>query len=231
MSGKKLDKQKDLTSTAEEYLEAILNMRMEGKTVMAALLAKRLGVSPPTVAGALRRLKRNGLISSNSRKKIGLTKKGEREALKVVRRHRLVECLLTDILDIEWSKCHEEACRLEHAISPLVERKLYQRLGRPATCPHGNPIPRDKTVPLPKGVPLETISQGKRVEVTRISEEANYIPELMGFFQDQNILPGKTFHIKEVASHIGTITLAGESGEISLGIKAASTIWVCPLKS
>jgi DtxR family Mn-dependent transcriptional regulator len=224
-----LDKQSNLTSTAEEYLEAILNMRMEGKTVMAALLAKRLSVSAPTVAGALGRLKRKGLISSNSRKKINLTKKGETEALKVVRRHRLVERLLTDILEIEWSKCHEEACRLEHAISPLVENKLYQCLGQPDTCPHGNPIPKGKTVPIPKGVPLETVSQGNRIEVTRISEEANYIPDLMGFFQERKILPGKTFYIKEVASHIGTITLSGESGEISLGVKAATTIWVRPL--
>jgi DtxR family Mn-dependent transcriptional regulator len=225
-----MDKQSNLTSTAEEYLEAILNMKMEGKTVMAALLAKRLSVSPPTVAGALGRLKRNGLISVNSSKKIILTKKGEGEALKVVRRHRLVERLLTDILEIEWSKCHEEACRIEHAISPLVENKLYQCLGQPDTCPHGNPIPKGKTIPLPRGVPLETVSQGNRVEVTRISEEANYIPDLMGFFQERKIFPGKTFYIKEVASHIGTITLAGESGEISLGIKAATTIWVRPLK-
>ena len=221
-----MDKQKNLTSRAEEYLEAILNMKMEGKTVVAVLLAKRLSVSPPTVASALRRLKRDGLITSSSPKKIDLTARGEREALKIVRRHRLVECLLTDFLDIDWSKCHEEACLLEHAISPLVERKLYERLGRPATCPHGNPIPADSTVPVPEGEPLETVPQGKQVEVTRISEEANFIPELMGFFQEKNILPGKTFHIKEVASHLGTITLAGESGEISLGFNAAATIWV-----
>ena len=224
-----MDKQSNLTSTAEEYLEAILNMRMEGKTVMAALLAKRLGVSPPTVAGALGRLKRNGFISSNSGKKINLTKKGETEALKVVRRHRLVERLLTDILEIEWSKCHEEACRLEHAISPLVENKLYQCLGQPDTCPHGNPIPKGKTIPIPKGVPLETVSQGNRVEVTRISEEANYTSELMWFLQKHTILPGKTLKVKEVASHIGTITLATESGEISIGVKAAATIWVTPV--
>jgi hypothetical protein len=80
-------------------------------------------------------------------------------------------------------------------------------------------------------VPLETVSQGNRVEVTRISEEANYIPDLMDFFQERKIFPGKTFYVKEVASHLGTITLAGESGEIPLGVKAATTIWVRPLKS
>jgi DtxR family Mn-dependent transcriptional regulator len=224
-----LDEQSRLTPRAEEYLEAILNMRIEGKTVVAARLAERLSVSPPTVAGALRRLKRDGLISTNRRKAIELTKQGQQEALTIVRRHRLVECLLTDILEVEWSECHEEACLIEHSISPLVEHKLYQRLGQPTTCPHGNPIPGDKTVPSPKGVPLDSVSQGTRIEVTRISEEANYNPELMRFLQRQNILPGKTFQVKEVASHIGTITLASESEEISLGVKAASTIWVIPL--
>ncbi len=217
-----------LTPRGEEYLEAILNMRVEGQTVVAARLAKRLTVSPPTVAGALRRLKRDGLISANSRKEIELTDKGEQEAVTIVRRHRLVERLLTDILKVEWSECHEEACLMEHAISPLVERKLYKRLGQPATCPHGNPIPSDKTLPPPRGMPLDTVSQGTRIEVTRIAEEANYTPELMRFFQKQNILPGKTFQVKEVASHIGTITLSSESGEISLGVNAAKAIWVIP---
>jgi DtxR family Mn-dependent transcriptional regulator len=218
-----------LTPRGEEYLEVILNMKMEGKTVVAARLAERLSVSPPTVAGALRRLKRDGLITINSRKEVELTGAGEEQALTIVRRHRLVERLLTDILDVEWSECHEEACLMEHAISPLVEGKLYQRLGRPTTCPHGNPIPRDKTVIAPKGVPLDSIPEGSRIEVTRISEEANYTPELMRFLQKQNILPGNTFQVKEVASHIGTITLAGESGDIPLGVKAATTIWVIPI--
>ncbi len=226
---KKLTEQSRLTPRTEEYLETILNLNVEGKTVLAVHLAKRLLVSPPTVAGALRRLKRDGLISANSRKEIELTDIGKQEALKIVRRHRLVERLLTDILEVEWSECHEEACRMEHAISPLVERKLYKRLGRPATCPHGNPIPVDKTLTLPKGVPLNTIFQGTLIEVTRISEEANYTPELMRFLQRQNILPGRTFQIKKVAPHIGTITLAGESGEISIGVKAAATIWCKPL--
>jgi DtxR family Mn-dependent transcriptional regulator len=224
-----LDEKSGLTPREEEYLEVILNMKMEGKTVVAVRLAERLSISAPTVAGALRRLKRDDLITVNSRKEIELTKAGERQALTIVRRHRLVECLLTDILDVEWSECHEEACLMEHAISPLVENKLYHRLGQPATCPHGNPIPSDKTVIAPKGVPLDSVPEGTRVEVTRISEEANYTPELMRFFQKQNILPGNTFQVKEVASHIGTITLASDSGEIPLGVKAATTIWVTPI--
>lgn len=224
-----MPEQSRLTARAEEYLEAILNMRMEGNAVLAARLAERLMVSPPTVAGALTRLKRDGLICVNTRKEIGLTAKGEREAISIVRRHRLVERLLTDVLDVKWSECHDEACRIEHAISPTVERKLYERLGKPATCPHGNPIPRDKTVRLPKGVPLDSISQGTRIKVVRIAEEATRNIEFMRFLQRHAIFPGKTFEVKEVATYVGTITLVSESKEISLGVKAAAAIWVALL--
>ncbi len=224
-----MPEQSRLTARGEEYLEAILNMRMEGNAVLAARLAERLMVSPPTVAGALSRLKRDGLIRVNTRKEIGLTAKGEREAISIVRRHRLVERLLTDVLDVEWSECHDEACRIEHAISPTVERKLYERLGKPATCPHGNPIPRDKTVRLPKGVPLDSMSQGTRVKVVRIAEEATRNIEFMRFLQRHAIFPGKTFEVKEVATYAGTITLASELKEISLGIKVAAAIWAAPL--
>ncbi|MHC4684772.1 MAG: metal-dependent transcriptional regulator [Planctomycetota bacterium] len=221
--------QSRLTARAEEYLEAILNMRMEGNTVLAARLAERLMVSPPTVAGALSRLKRDGLISLNARKEIGLTAKGEREAISIVRKHRLVERLLTDVLDVEWSECHDEACRIEHGISPTVERKLSEHLGRPATCPHGNPIPTDKTVRLPKAVPLDSVSQGTRIKVVRITEEATRNVEFMRFLQRHAILPGNIFEVKEVATYAGTITLASELEEISLGIKTAPAIWVIPL--
>ncbi len=224
-----MPEQSRLTARGEEYLEAILNMRMEGNAVLAARLAERLMVSPPTVAGALSRLKRDGLIRVNTRKEIGLTAKGEREAISIVRRHRLVERLLTDVLNVEWSECHDEACRIEHAISPTVERKLYERLGKPATCPHGNPIPRDKTVRLPKGVPLDSMSQGTRVKVVRIAEEATRNIEFMRFLQRHAIFPGKTFEVKEVATYAGTITLASELKEISLGIKVAAAIWAAPL--
>jgi DtxR family Mn-dependent transcriptional regulator len=219
-----------LTARAEEYLESILNMKVEGKTILAARLAEQLMVSPPTVASALNRLKRDGLVSFNSRKEISLTKKGELEAISIVRKHRLVERLLTDMLDVEWSECHDEACRIEHAISPMVESKLYERLGRPSTCPHGNPIPKDRTIRLPKGVPLDTVSHGTLIKIVRIAEEATRNAELMRFLQRHAILPGRTFEVKDVAIYAGTITLGSDLREVSLGVKAAGAIWVLPLK-
>ena len=224
-----MTEQNKLTARAEEYLESILNMRIEGQTIVAARLAEQLMVSPPTVAGALIRLKRDGLITVDARKEIKLTKKGEVAAISIVRRHRLVERLLTDVLDVEWSECHDEACKIEHAISPMVERKLYERLGKPATCPHGNPIPTDKTIHLPKGIPLVSAPQGTMIRVVRIAEEATRNVELMRFLQRHALLPHATFEVKEVASYAGTITLAGTSGEVSIGTKPATAIWVRPL--
>jgi DtxR family Mn-dependent transcriptional regulator len=224
-----LDRQNKLTARAEEYLEAILNMRMEGKAVLAARLAERLMVSPPTVAGALGRLKRDGLISVNARKQIGLTARGKKEAISIVRKHRLVERLLTDLLGVDWCECHEEACRIEHAISPMVEDKLSERLGHPTICPHGNPIPEETIVRLPRGIRLDSIAEGTRVEVVRIGEEATRNIEFMRFLQKYQILPGRIFTVQEVATYAGTITLASEVGVVSIGVKAAETIWVALL--
>lgn len=215
-----------LTTRAEEYLEAVLNMKIEGKKVHAVRLAERLSVSPPTVAAALKRLVKLGLIKVNSKKEIELTEHGEHEALKIVRRHRLIELLLTDILLVDWSECHKEACRLEHSVTSLVENKLSERLGNPSMCPHGNPIPQGKMITLPQGTQLSEIAKGTMVDIVRISEEATLNLELMRFFQKHGILPGKNFLVKEVILSAGTITLEGKNSEVSIGTKAASAIWV-----
>src|SRR3989304_6931020 len=121
-----MKKVKCATATIEEYLEAILNMINESKTVVGARLAESLQVSPPTITAALQRMKRDGLIATNERKEVSLTAKGFNLAISIVRRHRLAERLLTDILKIPWSESHQEACLLEHGISDKVMEKLYQ---------------------------------------------------------------------------------------------------------
>jgi len=215
-----------LTTRAEEYLEAVLNMKIEGRKVHAVRLAERLSVSPPTVAGALKRLVKLNLIKVNSKKEIELTENGELEALKIVRRHRLIELLLTDILLVDWAECHKEACRLEHSVTSLVEEKLSERLGNPLMCPHGNPIPQGKMITLPQGTQLSEIVKGTTVDIVRISEEATLNLELMRFFQKHGILPEKIFLVKDVNLSAGTVTLEGKNGEVVIGTKAASTIWV-----
>lgn len=216
------------TATVEEYLEAIVNMVSEKKAVLAARLAQRLQVSPPTVTATLRRMRRDGLITTNEQKEIILTEKGMKVATNIVRRHRLAERLLTDIVKIPWHEAHQEACLLEHAISDRVMERLYQVLGRPVTCPHGNPIPIDDILPPIKGVPLDTVEAKKTVVVERISEEASRLPDVMEYLGQAGIKPGVRIAIEEVADYAGTMKVMVENNEFSLGTKAASLVWVTP---
>lgn len=216
------------TGTIEEYLEAILNMVSEGKKVRGARLAERLRVSPPTVTTTLKRMRRDDLITTNGEEGISLTEKGMRVATGIVRRHRLAERLLMDVLKIPWYETHQEACLLEHAMSERVVDRLYEVLGKPATCPHGNPIPVDDVLPPLRGTPLNAVSPGTTVMVERISEEANRSPELMGYFEQTGIRPGATITVKEVADYAGTMSVSIGKKPFSLGTKAAAMVWVIP---
>ncbi len=218
-----------LTPRIEEYLESILNMELDGKKVLAARLAERLGLTPPTIAATLRRMKRDGLIVIGPQKIIGFTDKGWKMAVAVVRRHRLAERLLADVLKVPWHELHDEACLMEHGISARVEEKLYENLGRPQACPHGNPIPQDDRVPPVTGVPLDSVPQGTKILVQRISEESVRHRDFLEFLEKNGIVPGATFLVKEVASHAGTLTLTQGDRQVSLGTSTAKVIWVAPV--
>lgn len=220
-----------VTPTIEEYLETILNMTSEGKAVMAARLAERMQVSPPTVTATLQRMRRDGLISSDEPKEIVLTEKGLKMAMNMVRRHRLAERLLTDILGVPWHEAHQEACLLEHGISDKVMERLDATLGQPATCPHGNPIPDGDFLAPIRGVPLDTVKAGENVVVERISEEATRLEEVMKYLAQAGIMPGIGITVKEVADYAGAIKVVVNGKEFSLGTKAAALVWVLPGKA
>lgn len=221
-----MPEQKGTTATVEEYLEAILNMESEHKNVLGVRLAERLQVSRPTVTATLQRMRRDGLITTNRKTGILLTSKGIKLATGIVRRHRLAERLLMDILKIPWHETHQEACLLEHAMSERVVDRLYEVLGKPTTCPHGNPIPSDDVLPPIQGVPLNTLPVGTTAVVERISEEANRLPGLMEYLNQTGIKPGTTVTVKEVAEYAGTIGLKIQGKLSSLGIQAATMVWV-----
>jgi len=214
--------------TIEEYLETILNLLSEGKPVVGARLAERLQVSPPTVTATLQRMARDGLLSTSERKEMTLTEQGMKKAISIVKRHRLAERLLTDILKVPWTEAHQEACLLEHGISESVMNRLYQVLGEPTTCPHGNPIPVGDVLPPFQGIPLDTIAAGQKVVVERISEEANRLEELMQYLDQAGIKPGATIDVKETAPYAGTIQITINNNDFSLGTKAAAMVWVVP---
>src|SRR3989454_4759435 len=155
------------SEVVSHYLEAIYYMWSEGEPLRSARLADWLGVSRPTVTVALRRMGGYGMVRMNGRKEIELTPSGRRAAEAIVRRHRIMERWLTDGLGLDWVTADEEAARLEHAVSEVVERRLYEVIGRPTTCPHGNPIP-GYSKPLPNELRLANMKPRTKATVSRV---------------------------------------------------------------
>lgn len=214
------------TASTEDYLEAIYDLTGSRRPVIGARLARHMKVSPPAVTEALQRLTRGGYLRFAAGKEIVLTKKGRILAEVVVRRHRLLERWLTDILGLDWVVAHEEAHRLEHAISPRVEDRLATILGMPSTCPHGNPIPGLAEPSTTRPFPLDQAPPGATVAVERITEEAEADRKLLEYLWHNDVRPGTRLTVQAVAPGAGTITMAGAGRTIVLGLPAAGKIWV-----
>ena len=180
----------ELHDTTEEYLETILSLEEEGITPLRARLVERLGLSAAAVSETVNRLSDQGFVELTDDRRLELTEKGRHLATTVVRRHRLAERLLTDVIGLEWEKVHREAARWEHAISADVEEKLVELLGDPATCPHGNPIPGSKRrTRAEKTVALAQAEPGK-FTVSRISEKLELSDEGLHMVATARLMPG-----------------------------------------
>ena len=215
------------TASTQDYLAAIYDLAGSGKPVIGARLAKHMSISAPAVTEAMHRMARGGYVKVGNGKELTLTPKGREIAEVMARRHRLLERWLTDTLGLNWTDAHEEAHRLEHAISPRVEDRLAELLGMPSTCPHGNPIP-GMAPPLKRVAPfpLAQARVGASVVVERITEEAEADKNLLEHLWRHNVRPGRRLKITEVAPWAGTITAAGDGQAITLGLPAAAKIWV-----
>ena len=189
------------------YLEAIYYIRAEGEVVRSARLADWLSVSRPTVTVALRRMTRDGMVRLNAHKEIELTGRGDDAAAAIVRRHRIVERWMTDVLGLDWVAADAEAERLEHAVSEVVEERLYRKMGRPKTCPHGNPIPGHSAM-RPNELRLSALGPGETGTITRISEVAQReAPPLLQYLHERGLHPGTRITVEEVDSVGRTIRL------------------------
>ncbi|MCH7698862.1 MAG: metal-dependent transcriptional regulator [Chloroflexi bacterium] len=211
------------TATVEDYLQEIYNLLEEGKPVIGARLAERVRVSAPTASATLQRMQRDGLVVADDHKDIHLTDKGREAAESIKRRHFLAERLLVDILGLDWAAAHEEAHRIEHAVSPRVEERISAVLGNPTTCPHGNPFPG---VPHPATVLLASLSEGDEREIDGVQEEAEEDAELMLFLQQNGMTPGATLRVVEVATYNATMTIEIDGKNIVLGVPAAENLRV-----
>jgi DtxR family transcriptional regulator, Mn-dependent transcriptional regulator len=208
----------EATVAEEEYLERIYWLEEAGLPMTGANLARAMHLSAPTVHEMIGRLERDGYIARRSDKSIYFTDDGREHATALVRRHRLVERFLTDVLGIPWDDVHEEAERLEHAMSPKLEERMMAAIGDAKTCPHGHPLsPGDRI----EGVPLADVEAGASVTVLRFENEAE---DLLHLFKDEGLAPGKEGKVAEVdADHV---VVAFDDGNATLTRSVSETVSV-----
>jgi DtxR family Mn-dependent transcriptional regulator len=214
----------ELHDTTEEYLETILAIEEEGVPPLRARLVERLGLSAAAVSETVNRLDSLGYVKLGTDRTIGLTSKGRQLATTVVRRHRLAERLLTDVIGLEWEKVHREAARWEHAISSDVEEKLVELLGDPMTCPHGNPIPGARR--QAKATPTVRLmaSEPGPVTVARISEKLELNDDSLRLLARARLIPGCTATVLESGDR--GVKVKTSVGEHTVPVDVAEQLYV-----
>jgi DtxR family Mn-dependent transcriptional regulator len=207
----------------EEYCEAIFELNEDDVDVIQARIAERLEVSRPAVSEMIRRMEGQGLVAIDGTR-ITLTTDGATLAERVVRRHRLAERFLTDMLGLSWADAHTEAGKWEHVISAPVEEAMVRVLNDPTTCPHGNPIP-GSDYKAPSTVRMDELGVGEPFTVSRIPEELEFTPGLLEFLEDGGVQPGRAGTIT-AASPDGTTTVEIEGSHVGIGAFASARILV-----
>jgi DtxR family Mn-dependent transcriptional regulator len=214
------------STTVEDYLQAIYSLNGEGETVISARLARRMRVTPPTAWATVRRMIRDGLVTLDDHKVIHLTPKGLGLAESIVRRHRLAERFLCDVMGLGWAEAHEEAHVFEHAITPRLEPRIVELAGNPRTCPHGSPIPGSGGKLPDDLMPLASLKAGDHATIEFISEELEEDMELLRYLERGKITPGGRIRITEVAPYNGIVTVERDGEPVPLGMAVAAKIRV-----
>jgi len=211
-----------VTSAIEEYLEIIYRLQEKGGVATTSDLVKSLKVAPGTVTNTIARLKRESLVIHEPYRGVRLTEKGRRIALRTIRKHRLSERLLTDLLNVEWENVHEAACKLEHSISDEIAKKIEKALGHPKTCPHGNPIPTEcGGIIEEKSRPLSELKVGEEGIIAKITDER---PEILEYLNSLKVRPDRMIKVVEKAPFNGPIIIRIEGKNHALSRETASLI-------
>ncbi|MGA7397587.1 MAG: metal-dependent transcriptional regulator [Solirubrobacterales bacterium] len=205
------------TVAEEEYLQTIFWLMEAGLPITGANIARAMQLSPPTVHEMIKRLERDGYVTRSADKILHLTENGRAEAEQITRRHRMIERFLTDVLHIPWDEVHEEAERLEHAMSPVLEKQMRLAIGEATTCPHGHPI---EGVREP-GAPLADVDVGAEIRVLRFENEAE---GLLHYLKDIGLEPGLKGHV--TTSGADTIVVSAEDGDHEVTRTVAETVTV-----
>src|SRR3954471_6710156 len=226
----------DLIDTTEMYLRTILELEEDNIVPLRARISERLGHSGPTVSQTVGRMERDGLVVVSGDRHLELTEAGRRKAVNVMRKHRLAERLLSDVIELEWEYVHEEACRWEHVMSEQVERKLLTMLGHPTVSPYGNPIPgldelgEVDTTPTTQGlINLVNVVEGRDSGVTasirRLGEPAQVDPELLLQLKQAGVIPGSTGTFSSAGSYV-IVQIDGFENGLELPNELAAHIFV-----
>ena len=214
--------QEQATVAEEEYLQIIYWLQEAGLPITGANIARAMQVSAPTVHEMIGRLEADGYVTRAADKTIAFTDNGREHAEGVVRRHRLIERFLTDILEIPWDEVHEEAERLEHWMSPQVEAKMKAAIGDAKTCPHGHPIQPGERI---SGVPLADAEQGAKVQILRFENEAE---ELLHLFKAEGFEPGREGVISESDADLVTVDFDGTTASLTRSVAETVSVIADP---
>ncbi|MFI9381635.1 metal-dependent transcriptional regulator [Kutzneria sp. NPDC052558] len=227
----------DLIDTTEMYLRTIYELEEEGVVPLRARIAERLAQSGPTVSQTVARMERDGLLIVAGDRHLELTDAGRELAIAVMRKHRLAERLLVDVIGLEWEQVHAEACRWEHVMSEAVERKLVALLGHPTTSPYGNPIPgldklgeggKPAPSPEPGLVRVDEVARrgGGQVEVRRIAEHVQIDEELMAELKTVGLIPGNTVQVQGGPAAAAVVEVHGLGAVAKIDASVAHAVLV-----
>ena len=223
-----------LSMATENYLLSIFRLKEQGTRVTLTQLSEHLktlpepegmGTSLPSVGGMIRRMVRERLVETTASKDVVLTSSGRVLAESIVRRHRLAERMVVDLLGLELQESHVEAHRLEHAISPRLEERIVARLGNPSTCPFGHPIPGSGYVPNKGTMGLDKAIPGQRLLLDRIPEDDQ---PLLEYFVENNLVPGQPVLVKEASESRGVVTVVCDGKEAVFSYDVAAQIRAYP---
>ena len=208
----------------EEYLEAIYKLHTDGRKLGTTELGKELAVSPASATEMMERLVDKGLAEKSRDRGITLTRRGKKAALELIRKHRISERFLVDVLGMDWKDVHEEACKLEHVISPEVESRMEALLKKTDTCPHGHPIPdrlgRTAEDPVRR---LSSLKRNQRGVIAKIAEERR---DLLEYLATLGMMPDASVHVEEIAPFEGPLLIRVKGASYALGREIAEKIWV-----
>jgi len=216
---------KEISSTTEEYLEAIYKLQERNGAAKTTRLAEQLKVALGTITNTIESMEKQSLVIHEPYKGVKLTARGRKMALDVVRRHRLSERLLTDVLRLEWSKAHDAACKLEHVFADKeLSRPLDRALGHPKTCPHGNPIPTETgKLTEEQSEALSNLNRGEKGTVVKVTDER---PDMLQYLATLGLMPGASVEMEEKAPFNGPVMVKVMGASYALGREVASVIWI-----